>query len=287
METTPISVSVIIPTHNRSDLLSRALSSVLAQTYQPEEILVIDDGSTEDIASRVDALAQGRARVIRRDIQGGAAAARNTGCRAARSKYIAFLDSDDEWLPNKLEIQVSSLEQSVEIDLSCTAFEIVRPDGRLETRKFRTHKATRGELAFGCGLSPGSSLVLRREFFNRVGPFDESMARFEDWDWLLRAANFSAIGLVNQILCRVYAGARPPEDLVHRSVLQIREKHAQSYKRMGLGPSLKFRAGLLHERAVAAFCAGRFIPAATMLIFSAILYPVRPRDLYPRIWRSW
>lgn len=260
--------------------------SVLVQDYQPIELLVIDDGSTEDIASAVYAVAQDRARVIRRKARGGAAAARNTGCGEAKYNTLAFLDSDDEWLPHKLKAQISYLDEHPEIQLCCSAYEIVRPNGARETRGYKTPTATHHELAFGCELSPGSSLVVRREFFNRIGPFDENLERFEDWDWLLRAAGASEIGLVNEPLCRIHAGDRPPEILVRRAAEMIKFKHGPHFQQMGALPSLKFRAGLLHEQAVAAHSANRPMAAALALMLSLTLYPIRPRNLYPRIWKS-
>ena len=99
-------VSVIIPTYNRAHLIGRAIRSVLDQTYQDWELIVVDDASTDDIPGIVKGFTDGRVKYIRHDENKGAAAARNTGIQAARGAYIAFLDSDDEWLPEKLERQV-------------------------------------------------------------------------------------------------------------------------------------------------------------------------------------
>ena len=105
-------VSVIIPTYNRAHLIGRAIRSVLDQTYQDWELIVVDDASTDDIPGIVKGFTDGRVKYIRHDENKGAAAARNTGIQAARGAYIAFLDSDDEWLPEKLERQVQAFESS-------------------------------------------------------------------------------------------------------------------------------------------------------------------------------
>jgi len=101
-----VCVSVILPTFNRAHSLDAALQSVLAQSFKDFEIIVVDDGSTQDIESVIRAIGDPRLRYIRREANGGAAAARNTGIAAANGKFIAFQDSDDQWLPGKLDLQM-------------------------------------------------------------------------------------------------------------------------------------------------------------------------------------
>lgn len=96
-------VSVVIPTYNRAHLVGRAIQSVLNQTYQDFEIIVVDDGSTDNTEEVVKSFNDPRIRYIRHDQNRGGSAARNTGIKMARGEYIAFQDSDDEWLPEKLE----------------------------------------------------------------------------------------------------------------------------------------------------------------------------------------
>src|SRR5262245_33280431 len=106
-------VSVIIPVFARASTIGRAIESVIAQTFSDYEIVVIDDGSTDDTVERVEALSLERLRLIRHDRNRGAAAARNTGIRAARGRWIAFLDSDDIWTSTeKLSRQVAALQQA-------------------------------------------------------------------------------------------------------------------------------------------------------------------------------
>jgi glycosyltransferase involved in cell wall biosynthesis len=105
-----VRVSVILPTYNRAASLERSCASVLSQSFRDLELLVVDDASTEDIEGCVRGLGDPRVRYIRRERNGGAAAARNTGLAAARGEYIAFQDSDDVWLPGKLAAQVARLE---------------------------------------------------------------------------------------------------------------------------------------------------------------------------------
>lgn len=103
-------VSVVLPVYNRAKSLRAACESVLSQSYRDIELIVVDDGSSEDMKPVIDALDDDRVRFIRRDANGGAAQARNTGLAAARGQFIAFQDSDDLWLPGKLERQMNMLE---------------------------------------------------------------------------------------------------------------------------------------------------------------------------------
>src|SRR5687768_5045704 len=105
-------VSVILPTYNRASLLTRSAGSVLAQSFSDLELIVVDDGSTEDVANAVAGLADPRVVYLRRDVRGGPAAARNSGVSRARGSYVAFQDSDDEWLLDKLQAQLAALERS-------------------------------------------------------------------------------------------------------------------------------------------------------------------------------
>ena len=105
-------VSVVIPAHNRADLLRRAITSVLRQTYPDFEVLVADDGSTDATEAIVAGFQDARVRLLRLGMRGGPARARNHGIQVARSEIVAFLDSDDEWLPTKLEWQLGRLARS-------------------------------------------------------------------------------------------------------------------------------------------------------------------------------
>jgi glycosyltransferase involved in cell wall biosynthesis len=104
-------VSVIIPTYNRGDLVSRAIASVIAQTYQNLEIIVVDDASKDDIAQAIAHIDDPRLRSIRHETNLGGSAARNTGIKAALGEFVAFLDSDDTWLPHKLQCQLEEISR--------------------------------------------------------------------------------------------------------------------------------------------------------------------------------
>jgi glycosyltransferase involved in cell wall biosynthesis len=197
-------VSVIIPTYNRYEPLKQALSSVYAQTYTPYEVIVIDDGST-------DATSQ-----IKKDFpniiyiyqeNSGVSSARNHGIKVASSEWIAFLDSDDEWLKEKLEMQVLFHEKN-KVLMSYTQ-EIWLRDNKLVNIPKKFQKIGKNvflENLSYCNLAP-SSVFIHSNVFDEIGLFDESMEVCEDYDLWLRIALKFDIALIPKDLIRKYGGA--------------------------------------------------------------------------------
>ena len=192
-------VSVIIPTYNRWPMVREAVESVLAQTAGGYELIVVDDGSTDetrrrlaDYGSRLAVLTQSRR---------GVSAARNLGARRASGTYLAFLDSDDLWHPRKLERQLDFMERNPEVEI-CQTDEIwIRNGVRVNPR--RKHRKPSGDIFRAslelCLVSP-SAVMMRRELFERVGGFDESLPVCEDYDLWLRIAKDTEIPLVLELL---------------------------------------------------------------------------------------
>src|SRR5262249_42733298 len=176
-------VSVVIPTYNRAESILRALDSVLAQTYEDFELIIVDDGSHDDTAILIRDVGDHRIRVIIHDTNKGAAAARNTAIRAASGHYIAFLDSDDFWAPEKLERQLAYMAaHQGRVRLSCTGFHYrCEETGRVETRLLEPVLSRKG-LFMGCRCGPGSTLVAEASLFCEVGLLNERMRRLEDWE---------------------------------------------------------------------------------------------------------
>jgi glycosyltransferase involved in cell wall biosynthesis len=192
-------VSVIIPSFNRAWCLGEAVDSVLAQEFRGFELIVVDDGSTDGtprlLAAYGDAI-----RVLRRE-NGGVSAARNAGIAAARAALIAFLDSDDLWLPGKLAQQVAFFARHPEA-LICQTEETWVRNGRRVNPGKRHRK--RGGMIFEpslalCLVSP-SAVMVRRELFDRVGLFDETLPACEDYDLWLRVACRHPIHLIDSPL---------------------------------------------------------------------------------------
>lgn len=201
-------VSVIIPTYNRASLVGRAVVSVLTQKEPADEILVVDDGSTDETRAGVEKLAESHPAVkyLHQSNQ-GPAAARNAGIRNARSNFIAFLDSDDEWLPGKIQAQLRFFEENPDY-LICQTEEIWIRNGR-RVNPMKKHQKFGGEIFEKClplcMVSP-SAVMVRREFFDRVGLFDESLPACEDYDLWLRASARFPIGFIEKPYVVKYGG---------------------------------------------------------------------------------
>ena len=197
-------VTVVISTYQRADLVCRALRSVFAQTCQPDEVIVVDDGSTDGTSTRL-ASEFPRARVLRQENR-GVSAARNRGIAAARGRWIALLDSDDEWQPSKLERQFEALRARPHAVCHCD--EIWFRDGR-RVNPGKRHSKRGGSIYLDClplcAISP-SAVLLERRVFSEVGLFDESLPVCEDYDmWLRVAARFPVL-LVNEALVVKHGG---------------------------------------------------------------------------------
>lgn len=199
-------VSVIIPTHNRPDFLPRAIKSVLDQSYQDFEIIVIDDGLKTRAESIVKEINDPRITYIQHDTEKGGAAARNTGIKAARGEFIAFLDDDDEWLPDKLKIQVYRFQDSdQDVGFCFTAIKQLR-DNDIITSQVPEYEGDFHELAltrFKGFLT--SSLLIKKLVLDNVGYFDESFPSHQEPDLIIRITKiFKGIG-INKPLVLMWA----------------------------------------------------------------------------------
>lgn len=200
-------VAVIIPTYNRADTVLRAVASALAQTHQDLEVWVVDDGSSDNTLALLANIPDRRLRFLQHANNRGAAAARNTGIAAANARYIAWLDSDDAWYPRKLELQLNKLRSASRAEaVSCHAVLLHLLDHGVDRVRAPAQQVCwqRG-LLLDCDLSPGSTLLARRTAFETTGPLDETLPRFEDWDWLLRYAyQGGGIALLPTVLADVW-----------------------------------------------------------------------------------
>lgn len=195
-------VSVVIPTYNRAERLLRALASVESQTHAPDEVIVVDDGSTDDTPQQIPRAFPG-VRYLRQENR-GVSAARNRGIHEAGGQWIAFLDSDDEWLPQKLERQIDALKRNPEFVL-CHTNEIWIRRGR-RVNPMKKHEKHGGNIFKKCLplciISP-SSVLLHREVFERIDTFDESLPVCEDYDlWLRVSAEYPALYLEEPLIVK-------------------------------------------------------------------------------------
>lgn len=189
-------VSVIIPTYNRASRVVRAVGSVLSQTYQDYEIIIVDDGSSDGTERAVRCLDK-RISYVRHLRNRGVSAARNTGIRASCAPLIAFLDSDDHWSAQKLALQVAYFERLPHTKI-CQTEEIWMRQGRRINPKKR-HQKPSGDIFKPslrlCLVSP-SAVMLKRSLLDEIGLFDEDLPVCEDYDLWLRIACRYPVGLI-------------------------------------------------------------------------------------------
>ena len=194
-------VSVVIPAYNAMTYLPAAVDSVLKQTFSDFEVLIVDDGSTDQTAQWVTQLTDRRVKLISQPNQ-GAAAARNTGIAHAQGDYIAFLDADDLWEPSKLEKQVQRLEAQPQVGLVHTWTAFIDAEGQPTGRIMTSHGEGQvwSQMVVYNLLRCGSTAMVRRECFERLGQFDRNLRYAEDWDMWLRIAKDYDFALVHEPL---------------------------------------------------------------------------------------
>ena len=223
-------VSVIMPTYNRAEKLPRSIGSVLNQTLEDFELLVVDDGSTDETEAVVTGYDDPRVKYVAHETNRGASVARNTGIDRAEGEYIALLDSDDEFEPRKLEKQVDLMERRSDdwiaaycgVDIVYEDHE--RPNSlkrwvvELVARRREMGGTEGGEELIRAVLtdrlhtSAGSTLLVERDVAETIGGFDESFDRFQDPEFLIRVLKQGKLGYVDDELVRRYASGGPSAD---------------------------------------------------------------------------
>jgi glycosyltransferase involved in cell wall biosynthesis len=283
-------VSIVLPTYNRLELLRSSVESVLSQTFRDWELIIADDGSEEPTRQFLASLeSPGRVRVLWLDHSGRASFARNAALRAARGEFIAFQDSDDLWLPRKLETQLASLRRHPERAWSHTRYQLIDPSGAPTAWARRTggwptpggwilDQLIRGETVIAL-----PSVVASRRLLQQAGDFDEQLNDTEDYELWLRLARRSEIDAVDELLTLVrrhdqHFSAKPIEAfqaaryVIDRQLLSGDVEHLRSVL---LRQRARVIVGLARSRAAA----GRHRDALTTLV-SGARYFCR----YPRFW---
>ncbi|GGL38226.1 glycosyl transferase [Halarchaeum grantii] len=278
-------VSVVIPAYRRAAVLPRAVDSALAQTMADLEVVVVDDGSPDDTAAVVRAYDDPRVRYVAHETNRGVSAARNTGIEAARGDYVAFLDSDDEWLPRKLERQLAVLAERGEgwVGAYCDYASADLPAGAriadaVSERVFRADAVREGGrelaealLSMRVFMGPGSTLLVERDALADVR-FDEGLSIYEDWDLVLRVLARGNLAHVPERLALVHYSGDAPADAYARNDRRYLDRNAglvAALRERGVDVERVHRMGLvghyLHE--------GRFREAARYLDARALADP--------------
>lgn len=199
-------ISIIIRTYNRAGLIERAINSALNQSFQDFEIVVADDGSTDGTKEIVDKLIlqDCRIRFVTQNHSGRPGKALNLGLENSQSRYIAMLDSDDEWLSSKLEKQIQLLESAgSRIGFVVCDTTVIKPDGTQEERKISPTKTFLESILLKGYLFP-SSMLAKKEVFDSIGPIDENCLIADDWDMFIRLAQNCEYDFVNEPLYKYY-----------------------------------------------------------------------------------
>ena len=199
-------ISVVIPVYNRATLVGRAVRSVLDQTFSDREILVVDDGSTDGTPDLVRREFGSQITLLEQSANNGVSSARNRGIRESKGEWLALLDSDDEWLPTKLEKQTKALRQS-QLSISHTDEMWIRNGVRVNPHK--RHQKFGGDIFLKslplCAMSP-SSILFHRDVISKMGFFDETLPACEDYDLFLRVTLHYPVCYVDEKLVAKYGG---------------------------------------------------------------------------------
>lgn len=243
-----ILVSIIIPTFNREDIVGRAIDSALAQTYERKEIIVVDDGSTDGTLDLLKKYEPAGVRIIAQQNR-GPSAARNRGVCESRGQLLAFLDSDDVWLPEKLERQVRLLERAGRDVPCCLCNAIVRSPGRdipsfdlapLEISCPEGVWTNATEVLSTRGVVFTQAVIARRDVFSRIGGFDEDLRLMEDWDLSLRLSQEGPLAFIAEPLVIYHRDrednlsncAGKGEPTLYRSIIRASTKALSSGRRL-------------------------------------------------------
>jgi glycosyltransferase involved in cell wall biosynthesis len=257
-----VDVSVIIPVYNRASLIGRAVRSVLRQTYENFELVIVDDGSTDDTEAVVRSFRDSRIRYVRREVNGGNAAARNTGVNNSSGRLVAWLDSDDEYTPDFLMEVCTTLEGTPpEIGFTWTGRAVADDTDVFPNRVRKPLRPKRKSSAndyidflnnFRGGT--GSGLTLKRECFEEVGYFDERLRASVDRDFTLRLVQHYGFRKTDKklLLFHNHDGHRASRNSAHQASAceLIIEKHrAILEQHPHLWARYHYQAGRLHYRA--------------------------------------
>lgn len=199
-------VSIVIPTYNQADFLPKAIQSALNQTYRDWEMIIVDDGSTDNTEEIVKGYKESRIRYIVKKYNFGVSAARNTGIKNSGGKYIAFLDSDDEWFPEKISCQMKIFQkEDSKCGVVCTGGYIIKDNKKTISIKSISLSSNSFYRKILLENTVGTSTVLvKKECFEKVGLFDESLKNCEDWDMWIRIAKYYKFIFIKLPLIKYY-----------------------------------------------------------------------------------
>ncbi len=221
-------LSIIIPTYNRSGCIGLALESVRKQRFDDLEVIIGDDASTDNTVMVVKALMP-EAKVVCLPVNQGASAARNAALKLAKGDLIALLDSDDEWLPGKLEKQIKYLKEHPEVGLCGSGHLLICKDGSRSEFPGKNPPDWRRELHLAQSFHGASTPLMRREILEKVGLLDEGLRVLEDWDWMLRISREYRIHILPEMLTIIHENNPSNPEHTLRSTEHFLSKHHEEF----------------------------------------------------------
>jgi glycosyltransferase involved in cell wall biosynthesis len=241
-------ISVILPVHNRADVLPRAIGSVIEQEFEDFELIIIDDGSTDASAEIAESLGDRRIRLIRLDRNRGGNAARNEGIRAASAPLIAFLDSDDRYLPNKLAWVGAEFHRRPKLDLLVDSFVKVQPPGSRKAEVVRRNPVIDDREQFRTALftrqmwKATPAITVKREIALEAGLFDETLRRLQDFDFLIRVSELANCASTDEVLWVKYwdANAISAQDNMIAANVELVRRHPEYLRTPAYRPGLAY-----------------------------------------------
>jgi len=241
-------VSVILPVHNRADVLPRAIESVLGQELRDFELVVIDDGSTDGSAEVAELFGDERIRLIRLDRNRGGNVARNEGIRAARAPLIAFLDSDDRYFPDKLAWTAAEFERRPKLELLVDSFIKVQPPGARKAEVVRRNPVIDEREQFRTTLftrrlwKATPAITVKRQIAIEAGLFDETLRRLQDFDFLIRVSEMANCASTDRVLWVKYwdAGAISAQDNMIPANVELVRRHPEYLRNPAYRPGLAY-----------------------------------------------
>ena len=289
-------ISVIIPAYNRADLLPRTIDSVARQTVLPYELIIVDDESVDNtpaVCAQLIEYYKGKLNIIftRHDVNKGEGGARNSGIGLAQGNYLAFLDSDDEWLPNKLYKQISFLEATGADGVFCETYLVENENYEAAGQVRIDHDRIVPEhlLTRGCGYGTGTNLLISRA---AVGDnmFDESMRLFIDLDWLYQVSKRADLRIMHEALTYYHKAPMRAGDYISARVQVFMNKYKAHlktwpyYKRLQVYSCMNWYIAHAYEGN------GYHIKAAGYFLLGILQSPIRnPRQYFQPfacLWRG-
>ena len=241
-------ISVILPVHNRADVLPRAIQSVIDQKLSDFELIVVDDGSTDQSVRVAESFADPRVKLLRLPQNRGGNVARNEGIRAATAPLLAFLDSDDRYLPEKLAFVVAEFEKRPGLDLLVDSFIKIQPPGSRKTEVTRRNAVITDREEFRAALftrqlwKATPSITVKRDVALEAGLFDETLRRLQDFDFLIRVSELANCASTDEVLWVKYwdANAISAQDNMIPANVELVRRHPEYLRTAAYRPGLAY-----------------------------------------------